>query len=371
MSELSFVFNGIQTTVQFIDEEKISSIFKKYCTKIEKDINSLFFLYNGRVINEDLKIKELINSIDRKAGKMKILVYNKNDIATSGNEGIIKSKLIICPKCNEICLIKIKDYKIFLYGCKNKHQNDIILLNEFENTQKIDEAKIICYNCDNNKYDSYNKEFFKCFSCGQNLCPLCKINHNNTHKIINYDEINHKCNIHNDLFISYCDICKINLCMLCQKMHNNEHKNINFIDIIENENTIKEELNAFKTKIDIFNNDIKKFIDILNDVTKNLNILYSINNDILKNYNKSTKNYEILYNISEIKNNIKSADIDDIIKEKNIFYKIEKILNISYKMKLNNNLEFNSISVIKQNDELKDLKKKFEIKNKRITKFKR
>ena len=96
MSELSFIFNGIQTTIQFIDDEKISSIFKKYCTKIEKDINSLFFLYNGRVINEDLKIKELINSIDRKAGKMKILVYNKNDIATSGNEGIIKSKLIIC-----------------------------------------------------------------------------------------------------------------------------------------------------------------------------------------------------------------------------------------------------------------------------------
>ena len=111
-------------------------------------------------------------------------------------------------------------------------------------------------------------------------------------------------------------------------MHNNEHKNINFIDIIENENTIKEELNAFKTKIDIFNNDIKKFIDILNDVTKNLNILYSINNDILKNYNKATKNFEMLYNISEIKNNIKSSDIDDIIKEKNIFYKIEKILNI-------------------------------------------
>ena len=46
MSQIKFIFNGIQTTIQFIDDEKIPSIFKKYYTKIEKDINSLFFLYN-------------------------------------------------------------------------------------------------------------------------------------------------------------------------------------------------------------------------------------------------------------------------------------------------------------------------------------
>ena len=126
------------------------------------------FLYNGREINKDLKIKELISSLDKESGKMKILVYNKTDINISENEGIIKSNLIICPKCNEICLIKVEGYKIFLYGCKSKHQNDMIPLNEFENSQKIDERKIICNNCDNNKYHSYNKQFFKCFICGEN-----------------------------------------------------------------------------------------------------------------------------------------------------------------------------------------------------------
>ena len=46
-----------------------------------------------------------------------------------GNERIIKSKDIICPKSKELCLINFDDYKIILKDCKNKHEN-IILINE-------------------------------------------------------------------------------------------------------------------------------------------------------------------------------------------------------------------------------------------------
>ena len=91
MCEILFIFNGIPTTIQFMNDEKMNSIFQKYCSKVRKDINSLFFLYNGRKINEDLNFNELINSIDKKAGKMNILVYDKNNINTSQNEGIINS----------------------------------------------------------------------------------------------------------------------------------------------------------------------------------------------------------------------------------------------------------------------------------------
>ena len=359
MCEILFIFNGIQMGMQFMNDEKMNSIFQKYCSKVRKDINSLFFLYNGRKIDEDLNINELINSIDKKARKMNILVYDKNNINKLQNEGIIKSKLIICPKCNEICLIEIKDYKILLYGCKNKHQNDIILLNEFENTQKIDESKIICNNCNNNKYNSYNKQFFKCLSCGYNLCPLCNSNHNDSHEIINYDDINYICNTHNEIFISYCDICKINLCMICQKNHNKEHNIQNFAYILENKNEIIEELNVFKTKIDRFNDIIKEIIEILNNIMNNINIFYTINYDIIKNYKKQNKNYEILRNISEIKNNIKLNDIDEIINEKNIIDQIEKIINISNKMKnktIEENLNKTKIFNIEENNLEKEKK---------------
>lgn len=105
-----------------------------------------------------------------------------------------------------------------------------------------------------------------------------------------------------------------------------------------------------------FNNDITKFIAILNIVTNNLNTFYSINNDILKHYNKTNKNYEMLFNISQIKNNIKSLDIDNIIKEQNIFIKIKKGIE-----KLTNNIEINN-----NVNEINELKKNFEIKTKKL-----
>ena len=47
----------------------------------------------------------------------------------------IISKDIICPTSKENSLIDIKDYKININGCKNKNQNENLLLNLFEETQ--------------------------------------------------------------------------------------------------------------------------------------------------------------------------------------------------------------------------------------------
>ena len=74
------------------------------------------------------------------------------------NESIIKSKDIICPKCFDIAKIYIKDYKIKL-KCKNKHISNNILIDEYENSQKMDLSKIICHNCKTkNKGNTYKNE---------------------------------------------------------------------------------------------------------------------------------------------------------------------------------------------------------------------
>ena len=58
---------------------------------------------------------------------------------------IIKSKEIICPKCNENILIKIDEYKINLYNCKSNHEINNILLKVdllyVLNVKKISELK--------------------------------------------------------------------------------------------------------------------------------------------------------------------------------------------------------------------------------------
>jgi len=238
MVEAEFNYNGIKTIIQCNLDNKIKDICKNYLNKINEDKNNIYFSYNGNAGNkfkEKLTFKEMINSEDQKRNKMNILVF-KNEIEEEKEEekDIIKSKDIICPKCYESIKLQIIDYKIKLSECKNGHTIDNILLNEFEKMQYIDNKKIKCEICNNNnKSSSYNKIFYKCLECKKNICPLCKSNHNKTHKIINYDERLYICDKHYENYISYCEKCKINLCTLCEGEHK-EHNQISLGKIMPN-----------------------------------------------------------------------------------------------------------------------------------------
>ena len=319
MVEVHFSFNSYITKIHAKKEEKMEEIFKRFAFKAQVDINNKIFLYNGEKVNKQLTFIELANFLDRETGKMVIIVDNDtNDIDISKKDkDLKKSREIICPKCNENCLIKIKDYKIFLYGCKNGHKIDNIFLDEFYKTQNINESEIICNNCKNvNKKNSYQNQFYKCLTCKQNICPICNLKHNKSHDIIDYDNKNYICEIHNDSYNSYCEICKMNMCMLCESEHNVDHKKIlysNIIKNIRNKNKIKEDVENLKKNIEKFNNDIKSIIYILNNIINNMNIFYQINYDIINNFEIKKKNYEILKNVNEINNNFKLNEIEELL----------------------------------------------------------
>jgi predicted nucleic acid-binding Zn ribbon protein len=63
---------------------------------------------------------------------MKIIVNSINIQNSVDNQSIMKSKEVICPKCGYSIRIKIKDYKISLYDCKNSHIVDNLQFDEFE-----------------------------------------------------------------------------------------------------------------------------------------------------------------------------------------------------------------------------------------------
>ena len=187
-------YKGVEKEIQSNINEKIIDILKKYANRFEVDISKVYFIYNANVIDDNnFIINEIINEEDKIRNIMNILIY-ENIKTTIIKENIQKSKEIICPKCNENILVKINEYKINLFDCKNNHNINNILLNEYENN--IDISKIICGNCNiKNKSNTYNNEFYRCNICKSNLCPLCKSNHNNNHKIINYDNKNYICEI--------------------------------------------------------------------------------------------------------------------------------------------------------------------------------
>jgi len=346
MADAIFSFEGSKIVIQCKKEDKMEDICNKFVNKVGIDINSIYFLYNGDLINFELKFNEQAKKIDKDKNEMNIVVNKLNPSII--NE---ERKEIICPECGENCKIKISDYKIKFYDCKNKHEIKNILLDEYKNRQNIDESNIICNICNKqNKNKSYNKKFYICLMCKKNLCPLCESIHDNNHKIIDYEKKNYNCINHDEKYISYCNKCKINLCSKCEIEHNN-HEIIKYINILPNENKIKGEINQFRNKIDKLNNKINNIINILNKIKENIEIYYKINNDAMNNYIKENLNYEILYNINEIKNNIKIKDIDEIINDNNINNEFKNLLNIYNKMILKNKKNSYILFI---NNEIKD-----------------
>ena len=275
MSIVNFLYKGVETTVQCQENEKMKEICNKFGIKVEQDINNLYFMYNGDIVDMELKYKDIINEVDKKRNKINILVeeYKKEDI---NEENKIISKDIICPECKENILITMNDdYKINLNGCKNGHNFNNILLNEFENKQMIDISKIICGECQiKNKSNTHDNEMYKCIECKKNICPLCKLNHDKSHKIINYELQDYICNNHIDVFTKYCNDCQKNICRKCEREHKS-HNSISLGEMIpDNENEeLKKYIDKLKTEID----DI---IIKLKNIKDNLELYYKISNNI-------------------------------------------------------------------------------------------
>ena len=77
MAEIRFTYEGNNTIIQCDINDKISEIINKFLTKINKEENtSLYYLYNGGKIKEELTFYELANQLDKSRMQMNVIVYN-------------------------------------------------------------------------------------------------------------------------------------------------------------------------------------------------------------------------------------------------------------------------------------------------------
>ena len=199
----------------------------------------LYFIYGGGMLKEDTTFKDQANENDKKRNKMSIIVNNISEFEIDDEESLKKSKYLICPICQENARILIDNYKIEIYNCKNGHKVNDISINDFEQTQNINEAKILCEKCNKvNKSISYNNIFFICFDCKKNLCHLCKSIHDKTHNITDYDDRFFTCESHYETNISYCKNCQKDICVACETEHQG-HEIITYGSLLPNLKKIK------------------------------------------------------------------------------------------------------------------------------------
>jgi len=92
-----FTLEGVDVIIPCSTKDKMGTICQKYTTKIEKNINSLVFLYGGNQLNFQLSLEEQANSLDKQRKNMNILVYKNVDYSfiseSEENINLIKDKI--------------------------------------------------------------------------------------------------------------------------------------------------------------------------------------------------------------------------------------------------------------------------------------
>ena len=101
MAEVKFIFEDNAIKIQCIKQDLMRDICIKFANKLKKDINKLYFLYGGSMINLNLKLEQLINDDN----EINILAYEEYENNSK------------CPNCGPN--IDIKTYDDIILSNKN------------------------------------------------------------------------------------------------------------------------------------------------------------------------------------------------------------------------------------------------------------
>ena len=278
MANVIFSYNEIKIIIQCSNTDKMKDICNKYACKINKNINSLYFIYGGNYVNQDLTFNEQANSIDKNRKEMNILVI---DYSTLSSINSINNELK-CKKCGERFNLKIFKNLIRFNNNQidklNELKTQIELINNVNDINEI-KTKLKYINLIvNNIIEEINKN-------KNNIQYI----YNNNNK--NNNNLNVKTN--NNLNIKTNNILNV-------KTNNNLNvKNYNNLNRKTNYNNLN--IRTYYNNLNIKTNDIKDFMNIntnmmnINNIPgQNMNFNY-INNltwtSDISNLNK--KNIEV------------------------------------------------------------------------------
>ena len=327
-------------------EESFKKLMNDACLKENKKLSDFIFLYEGKKLDIDDKMKvEDINKDSNKIMITAISINKDNEETNSKSFDKIINNNIICPKCKRYITININDYKISLSECDGGHLFKNILLSNFYDTQKCDikSFKIHTKSENNLKIDLSLESAPTPISSSKSLSQEIK-----KESIDNINYYTTKCNKHDEKYSSYCLDCKSNLCSECELNHNVNrdskfiHKIIHFYEILSNNdeyiNKLKDMMEKFRFKLDLLKIELNKITSIINNVISNYETYYKIYNDMIDGYSIETRNYHILQNITNIKFDEVFQDIDTINEEGHLFRKFWHIFEIYNKMNCQNEI---------------------------------
>jgi hypothetical protein len=117
--------------VNFNSTDKLEKILKKFISLINENynLNEFDFYYNEK-------------KLDGYSKTLKDIIVGNNDITIFPER---KLRIIKCPKCDcNDSMINIDNYQIVFYGCCKKEHISYSLLDEYDESQRVELSKIKC-----------------------------------------------------------------------------------------------------------------------------------------------------------------------------------------------------------------------------------
>ena len=87
MMQINFIYKGQNIPFQCTKNEKMKEIFSKFEIKANIENCSVYYLYNGNKLNNEIKIEEMIGNND--INNITILVNSLDEIK---NDNLVRSK---------------------------------------------------------------------------------------------------------------------------------------------------------------------------------------------------------------------------------------------------------------------------------------
>ena len=130
MAEVTFIYEGVSTTIMCYIDEKIRNICNNFCEKTNTEINSLVFLFGGGILNIEKNFNEISkeNNITILAYKDEEKIYSR--FSKLVNDGEIDEIILLNNNINNT-LIKINSQiNNIINILKDKNNiNDIFIIN--------------------------------------------------------------------------------------------------------------------------------------------------------------------------------------------------------------------------------------------------
>ena len=79
MITIEIFYEGKSESLQIDENEIFTDMFMKYCSKLNKNRDEIFFFYEDKLIDENKTFNDLANSEDKQTKQMKIFVTDHND----------------------------------------------------------------------------------------------------------------------------------------------------------------------------------------------------------------------------------------------------------------------------------------------------